>query len=161
MGESGVKSRLLPTNGLPSAPSCIGRIGGSPFAGANPRLGSILPDSHNSESTSSAFVPAIHNPGARLLRHRANRFAACFLLLILVNRPVRQALALDTLESSHRPLPIGNAKAGTIVIAELKFREIALQVLFAAESVGPAHTALEHPNRPVFAIRRAPPEACP
>jgi hypothetical protein len=67
--------------------------------------------------------------------------------VILVSRPVRQALALDTLESLRRPFPIANAKAGTIVVAELKFRQVTLQVLLAAERVGSAHTALEHAEK--------------
>jgi hypothetical protein len=86
-------------------------------------------------------------------RHVRKRLAACFLWLILVSRPVRQALALDTLESSHRPFPIGHAKAGTIVIAELEFRQITLQVLFTAERIGAAHTPLEYAKEVFDVIR--------
>lgn len=52
-----------------------------------------------------------------------------------MSRPVRQALALNTFESLRRPFPVADAKAGTIIIAELKFRQIALQVLLAAERI--------------------------
>jgi len=107
----------------------ISRIGDSPFAGANPQLGPILPVGRNLESTCSVIVPAVHN-GDRFLRQRKNLLTSCFLCLILVSRSICQALAFDTLESSGRPFPIGNAKAGTIFIAELKSRQIALQVLF-------------------------------
>jgi hypothetical protein len=37
----------------------------------------------------------------------------------------RQALALDTFNGTCRPFPIGDTKAGTIVVAEIKFRKIA------------------------------------
>jgi hypothetical protein len=70
-----------------------------------------------------------------------------------VSAAVRQALALDTLESNSRPFPIGNAKAGTIVVPELKFRQVSLQVLFSAERIGSSHTALEHAKE-VFDIVR-------
>jgi hypothetical protein len=43
-----------------------------------------------------------------------------------VSRPVRQALALNTLESLCRPFPIGDTKAGTIAVAEIKLRKVAL-----------------------------------
>jgi hypothetical protein len=82
-----------------------------------------------------------------------NRLRNCLFFRILVSAAVRQALALDTLKSKSRPFPIGNAKAGTIVIAELKLCEVALQMLFAAERVGPAHTALEHAKE-VFDVVR-------
>ena len=45
--------------------------------------------------------------------------------------PIRRALALDAPESISRPFFIGNAKAGTIVVAEIKLRQIALQMGFA------------------------------
>ena len=57
-----------------------------------------------------------------------NRFAACFLNLgsILVSRPVRQALAFNALHGTRRPFPIGSSEAGAVIVAEFKFREIAL-----------------------------------
>lgn len=42
------------------------------------------------------------------------RLAACFLDMILVSRTVRQALALDTLESKSRPFPVGYAEASAV-----------------------------------------------
>src|SRR6202167_5279133 len=142
----------------PRAEIC--RIGDSPFAGANPPLGLILPAGRNSESTCWVIVPAVHN-GDRFLRQRKNLLTSCFLCLILVSRPIHQALALDTLESSCRPFPIGNAKARTIVIAELKFRQIVLQVLFAAERIGPAHAVLEHAKPPGFRNPACPARSLP
>jgi hypothetical protein len=47
------------------------------------------------------------------------------LRLILVSPPVRQALALDTLESISRPFAIADSKAGGIVMTERGFRDIA------------------------------------
>jgi hypothetical protein len=61
------------------------------------------------------------------------------LWLILVSRPVRQALALDASESNSRPFPSGITKAGTVVVAELKFRHIALQALLTAKGLCAAH----------------------
>lgn len=55
-------------------------------------------------------------------RHARKRIEACLGWLILVSRPVRQALALTTLESICRTFHIGKADVGTIIIAEIKFR---------------------------------------
>ena len=60
------------------------------------------------------FPPAQKPPSGLL-----DKFGLCS-----VSWPVRQALALCTLESIRRPFPIGNAEAGTIVVAELKFVQI-------------------------------------
>jgi hypothetical protein len=43
---------------------------------------------------------------------------------------VSQALALNTPESICGPFPIGQAKAGTIIVAEVELGEIALQMRF-------------------------------
>jgi hypothetical protein len=42
-----------------------------------------------------------------------------------VSRPVRQALALDTLESITCPFPIVDAEGHAVVVPEIKFREVA------------------------------------
>jgi len=62
-------------------------------------------------------------------RHARKRLANCFLLLISVSRPVRQALALDTLKSNSRPFPIGNAGTRVVVIAERKFAIVTHNVI--------------------------------
>jgi hypothetical protein len=77
-------------------------------------------------------------------RHARNRLDACFLLVILFSRPVRQALAFNTLESICRSFPIGHAKAGTIAVAEIKLREVALQMSFADVVVNANDATLEN-----------------
>jgi hypothetical protein len=77
------------------------------------------------------------------LHHNANRFAACLLCAILIARPVRQALALDTTQGLRRPFSIGDTKVGAVVMAEFKFNAMAFQVLLAAERGCAAHAALE------------------
>src|ERR1035437_3872363 len=77
------------------------------------------------------------------LRHARKRFANCFFDLILMSRPVRQALALCTLESISRPFPVADAEARAIVVAELKFSNITCQVLLTAKPISAFHAALE------------------
>lgn len=50
-------------------------------------------------------------PPLRFLQRR-NRFANCFLFVILVNWPIRQALAFDTLHGKGHPFPVIEPKAG-------------------------------------------------
>ena len=79
-------------------------------------------------------------------RHLRNRLTLWRMKLgrCLVGRPVRQALALDTLKSKSRPFPIGNPEAGPVIVAKFKFSQVALQVLLAAKAVSALHAALEH-----------------
>jgi hypothetical protein len=60
-----------------------------------------------------------------------------------VSRLVRQALALCTLKSNCPPFPIADAKAGTIIVAELEVREVTLQMLFTAKAICALHLAFE------------------
>jgi hypothetical protein len=76
-------------------------------------------------------------------RQRTKRLAAA-LKSGLVSRPVRETLALSILDGQRRTFPIGNAEGRAVIVAEIKFREIAMQVLFLAMLVGAAHSALEH-----------------
>jgi len=71
-----------------------------------------------------------------------NRFAA-WLKSCLVSRAVRETLAFRTLDCKRRTFPVVNAEGGPVVIAEIKFREIAMQMLFFAMLVHAAHAALE------------------
>ena len=52
----------------------------------------------------------------------------------MVNRPVRQALALSTFESICRLFPIGDAKARMIVVAEIKLLQMSLKAFAAFSS---------------------------
>ena len=62
-----------------------------------------------------------------------NRRASC-LGDWLVSRPVRETLALDTLYGKHRTFPIANPECDTVGITEVKFGQIAMQMLFTAIS---------------------------
>ena len=69
------------------------------------------------------------------------RFAVCLLNLefCLVSRPVRQALALNTLKSRRRPFPVRKAEFGAVIVPELKLVQVPLQMLFAAKAVSTLH----------------------
>jgi hypothetical protein len=69
--------------------------------------------------------------GAFLARHLRKR-AACLLKSGSISRPVRQPLATWISDSNGRTFPIGKAEGDTVIIAEIKFREIAMQVLLSA-----------------------------
>lgn len=56
---------------------------------------------------------------------------------------ISQALTNDTLQSFNRPGLVIKAVLGARVIAELKFRQIAVQMLFAAMLIYATHAALE------------------
>ncbi len=56
--------------------------------------------------------------------------AFCLEVRGFVSRTIRETFALDTQESFRRTFPIANAKLGAVVIAEIKFRKITLQVGF-------------------------------
>lgn len=62
----------------------------------------------------------------RRARHAKKRLKNCRLCLMRLRLPIRQALALYTLHCKRRPFSIGKAKAGAVVVAELKFREVTL-----------------------------------
>jgi hypothetical protein len=61
-------------------------------------------------------------------RQIENLFAVCLKNrgFCLVSWTIRQTLALDASHGARRPFPVSNSKAGTVVIAELKFSEITL-----------------------------------
>jgi len=74
-------------------------------------------------------------------RQARNLLAVCFrnLWFCLVSRPVRQALALDTLKSRRRPFPVSKTEFGAVIVPELKLVQVALQMLFAAKAVSALH----------------------
>ncbi len=57
---------------------------------------------------------------------------------------IREALAFDALNRKRRTFPVIKAEGSSGVKAEIKFREIAMQVLFLAMLISAAHSALEH-----------------
>jgi hypothetical protein len=65
------------------------------------------------------------------LRQRRKRFAAYSLFVILVSRPVRQALAVDATQSICRPFPISDAKGHAVIVAErfAAAKDVAFQLL--------------------------------
>ena len=75
------------------------------------------------------------------LRHAKKRLAVCFRNrgFCLVSRPVRQALALDTLKSNRRPFPVSEAEFGAVIVPELKLVQVPLQMLLAAKAIGALH----------------------
>jgi len=56
-----------------------------------------------------------------------------------VSRPVRQALALDTMKCLRHPFPVIEAEFGAVIVPELKLIQVPLQMLFAAEPIGAPH----------------------
>ncbi len=57
---------------------------------------------------------------------------------------IGEALALTALYCRNRAVSVVVPKRGTIVIAEIKFRQIAMQMLFAAMLIDTTHAALEN-----------------
>jgi hypothetical protein len=60
-----------------------------------------------------------------------------------VSLPVHQALAFRALHGLHRPVNIAVAELNAVIVAEVKFCRVAVQVLFLAVLVDAAHVALE------------------
>jgi hypothetical protein len=64
--------------------------------------------------------------------------------VFLVRPSIGEALSNDALSQLIGAAGIVNAQRDTVVIAEIKFSQIAVLMLFRAMLVGAAHTALEH-----------------
>ena len=60
-----------------------------------------------------------------------------------MRQTIRETLAFNALDSKHRTFPIGDTEGSPVVVAEIKFREVAVKVLFVAMMVHAAHAALE------------------
>ena len=60
-----------------------------------------------------------------------------------ISRSVGQPLALSALDHLHGPLFVAHAETDPVVIPEVKFRQIPVQMLFLAVLVGATHAALE------------------
>jgi hypothetical protein len=62
----------------------------------------------------------------------------------LVRLTIREALVFDALNRKRRTFPVIKAEGSSGVKAEIKFREIAVQMHFFAMLISAAHSALEH-----------------
>src|SRR5436190_4231102 len=108
------------------------------------RLACRIGDYHAGSKIGSLVNRLFCYSQALFVRQTRKRFAACLGWTILVSRPVRQALALDTFEGSCRPFPIVDAEGHAVIIAEIKFREIALQMRFADLMINASDAALKN-----------------
>lgn len=88
-----------------------------------------------------------------ILRRRARRWSAfrslrlrysTNALLGCVSPPIGQTLSFRAFDCALRALRIRPAELGARVVAEFKFREIAVKMLFIAVLINAAHAALEH-----------------
>jgi hypothetical protein len=61
----------------------------------------------------------------------------------LVRQPVREALAGPALHGALRTFSIVDAKSDAIVVSEIKFSKVAVEMFFAAMLINPAHAAFE------------------
>src|SRR4051812_43939597 len=61
---------------------------------------------------------------------------------------IRQPLAFDSLNRGFGPVNIAVAQADSVIVAEIKFRKIAVQVLLFAVLINAARAALEDGERP-------------
>jgi hypothetical protein len=77
------------------------------------------------------------------LRQRRNRFAAA-LESGFVRLPIRETLARRIHNGARRTFPIVHAEGNAVAVAEVVFREIAMQMLFGTVLINAAHTAPEN-----------------
>ena len=94
---------------------------------------------------SFALGYGLRRPSFRFLYFRkrfAKRFAA-WLQSGLVRPSIGQALANDAF-ASFAARSIVNAERSAVVVAEIKLRKIAVQMLLGAMLIHAAHAALEH-----------------
>ena len=78
------------------------------------------------------------------MRQRKNAFASVLNGRLAVSPPIGEALAFDPAQSNQGALNVSDAKPNTVAVAEVKFREVAVQVLLTATLVDALHAALEH-----------------
>src|SRR5579863_1932811 len=76
-------------------------------------------------------------------RHARNRLAFCLSVRGFVRPSIGEALADDAFQQSSGALFVVNAKRRTLIVAEIKFSKIALQVLLADVVIGADDAALE------------------
>lgn len=66
---------------------------------------------------------------------------------------IRQPLTNDTLQRALSPLAIFNAQLRAVAVAEIKLRNVTVQVLLRAVLVDALHAALEHAVEPLDRVR--------
>ena len=72
----------------------------------------------------------------------------------LITRPlISQTLALDTDKRVFRALNISNPKFNAVIIAEIKLRDIAMQMSLAAMLIDALHAALEDAEKTFNSVR--------
>lgn len=76
-------------------------------------------------------------------RNTLKRLAFCLSVCGFVSPPIREALSSDALERNIGTHRIVDAKFDAVVLAEIEFSQIALQVLLAAALIRADHAALE------------------
>src|SRR6266404_1329268 len=76
-----------------------------------------------------------------------------FLDALRVRYPIGESLAVDGFEGIDSALRIINAKCRAVVVAKVKLREVAVQVVRAAMLVDASHTALEHTEEAFNRVR--------
>ena len=79
----------------------------------------------------------------RCLRQRKN-LLACAEKLGLMSEPVRQPLACRTLYCKGRTFSVAVAKFDAVIVAEIVFRQIPMQMLLRAMLINAAHATLKN-----------------
>ena len=74
---------------------------------------------------------------------------------VFTRPPIGQPLADDALKRVRRALRILDAKPRTVVVAKIKLRDVAVQMLLAAMLVDALHAALEDAENSLRACSRA------
>src|SRR2546425_701523 len=74
-------------------------------------------------------------------------------LRLLIRTPVGESLPLDGLESVTGAFGVVDPESYAVVVAEIKFREIAMQVLALAVLIRAGHAALEHGKHTFDSVR--------
>src|SRR4051794_27910184 len=81
--------------------------------------------------------------GLGCLRFQRRKRPAFLLKSGLVRLTVRQALAGGVLDGARRPFPIVASKCNAVVVAEIVFGKVAMQMLFVAVLINAFHAAFE------------------
>src|SRR5204863_6937706 len=82
--------------------------------------------------------------GCGSLAFQRRKRRALSLNVFAVRPSIRQALDNNALSEFVRALRIVHAKRNAVVMAEIEFRQITVQMLFSAVLVGAAHATLEN-----------------
>jgi hypothetical protein len=72
---------------------------------------------------------------------------------LLISSSIHQPFAFNSFQAIVGSLLVVDFQRGTMVVAKIKFGEVALQVLFAAVLVRADHAALEHAKNTCDGVR--------